>query len=93
MVGRYVYINIYTPPTLQTLQPLQPHTQTTQQETTIIWAHWLIRTYTLGALDTRKIALMARLETLLDHTPPNSALPDLLQVCIFFSRFSFFSSG
>jgi hypothetical protein len=47
-------------------RPIPPNTTPpTPQESSIIWAHWLIRTYTLGALDTKRIALVARLDPLL----------------------------
>jgi hypothetical protein len=37
------------------------------QESSILWAHWLISTFTYGVLDAKNVALVARLEPLLKH--------------------------
>lgn len=52
-----------------------------KQESSIIWAHWLIRTYTLGSLDTKRVALVARLDALLSQLSddPESSLPRLIE--------------
>ena len=44
-------------------------TQEAFEESSVLWAHWLIRTYTLGALDTKHVALVVRLEALLRNVP------------------------
>ena len=44
-------------------------TQEAFEESSILWAHWLIRTYTLGTLDTKHVALVVRLEALLGSVP------------------------
>jgi hypothetical protein len=63
-------------------------TQEAFEESSVLWAHWLIRTYTLGALDTKHVALVVRLEALLRNVPEEGgreggrgggALPALLK--------------
>jgi len=44
-------------------------TQEAFEESSILWAHWLIGTYSLGTLDTKHVALVARLEALLESVP------------------------
>lgn len=82
----YMYVRTQTPHT----HHCQTHTRIilptkkkpTTQESSIIWAHWLIRTYTLGALDTKRVALVTRLESLLAQLPasnPDTTLPSLIE--------------
>ncbi len=56
-------------------------TQEAFEESSILWAHWLVPTYTLGALDTKHVALVVRLESLVDNLPPGgeATLPAVLK--------------
>jgi len=44
-------------------------TQDAFEESSILWAHWLVETYTLGRLDTRLVALLVSLQDMLPHAP------------------------